>query len=152
MAKVQFFLNAFSELTNADLYQLLQLRSAVFVVEQDCVYQDLDGLDMHPDSWHLLGQQDTQINSYCRLLPPGSNYPTASIGRMVVRRSARQAGLARVTMQQAIDHCHKLWPDSAITISAQNYLLAFYQSLGFCVQGESYLEDGIPHTKMILTV
>lgn len=143
-------LKNWSELSTGDLYDLLQLRSAVFVVEQACAYQDLDGLDQQ--SLHLLQHDEHQhLIAYARLLPPGSEGGHhCSIGRVVVDPKARHQQLGRQLMKAALAECHRLWPDSELMISAQTYLTRFYESLGFRNTGSYYLEDLIPHQKMIL--
>ena len=136
-----------SDLSTDELYQLLQLRSAVFVVEQTCAYQDMDGLDQQ--ALHLLHHDDDQLIAYARLLPPGSEGGKhCSIGRVVVDPRARNQQLGRQLMLDALAECQRLWPASDIIISAQTYLTRFYQSLGFQNTGEFYLEDLIPHQKM----
>jgi ElaA protein len=139
---------SWSELSTDDLYRLLQLRSAVFVVEQSCAYQDLDDLDQQ--ALHVLHHDDDeQLIAYARLLPPGcEGGDHCSIGRVVVHPRARDQQLGRQLMLQALAECQRLWPTAEIIISAQTYLTRFYQSLGFVNTGEYYLEDLIPHQKM----
>lgn len=143
----------FDELSTDDLYQILQLRAEVFVVEQDCVYQDVDGFDQ--GALHVLGRltgdKGAPLVSYTRLLPPGVKYEGASsIGRVVTRETARGGGNGKALMQNSIAFCQQHWPDSAIVISAQQYLEKFYRSLGFVTETEAYSEDGIPHIRMRL--
>jgi len=137
---------AFKQLTTPTLYALLQLRSEVFVVEQDCVYQDLDGYDEF--AWHLLGWRDNTLLCYARLFAPGVKYPGASIGRVIIKQIVRGEGLGRELMGQAITACEARWPNAAITISAQHHLEEFYGSLGFETVSAPYLEDDIPHVEM----
>lgn len=140
---------SFSQLSTMQLYQILALRSEVFVVEQQCVYQDVDGKDLQ--CLHLLYYDTTQQSNlvgYARLLPPGLSYPTASIGRVVIHGSCRQSNHGRVLVNDAIELCQHYWSEQDITIGAQCYLLKFYQSLGFEVIGDEYLEDGIAHIDM----
>jgi ElaA protein len=144
-----FICKSFEELTTIELYALLQLRSEVFVVEQDCVYQDVDGYDQ--SAMHLLMYLDDALCAYSRLIPPGIKYESASLGRVVTRRSARGGGHGKALMQSAMTHCKRLWPHNGLTISAQAYLEKFYQSLGFETDSEPYMEDDIPHIKMCLT-
>ena len=141
-----FCCKPFTDLNTLELYALLQLRSEVFVVEQNCVYQDVDGFDQ--DAYHVFALIDDQIVAYTRLLPPGAKYPEASLGRVVSRASARGTGLGKQLMNTAIEHCETLWSGLGITISAQAYLEKFYQDLGFKTQSAPYLEDDIPHIKM----
>lgn len=143
----------FEELSNEELYWILQLRAEVFVVEQDCVYQDVDGFD--PDALHVMGHivsdERSQLVCYTRLLAPGVKYNAASIGRVVTRESARGGGNGKSLMLNSITFCRQNWPNSAITISAQQYLEKFYQELGFETESEPYPEDGIPHIRMQLS-
>lgn len=142
----------FTELSLEQLYNVLQLRVDVFVVEQNCPYPELDGKDKHVHTRHLLGLNDRQeVVAYSRVLAPSISYPQASIGRVAVAKSARGQGLANQLMQRAIAIAKQRWPDDHIQIGAQDYLRHFYQQLGFVVNSEVYLEDGIPHLDMLLT-
>ena len=145
---LQFKIKRFNELFISDLYQVLQLRAKVFVVEQNCVYQDLDDKDLK--SLHLCAWMDNQLAAYCRLLPPGVSYPEASIGRIATALTYRKAGYGRQLVQSAIDLTLEKFGCKKITISAQAYLQHFYESFGFVNTGEMYLEDHIPHIKMKL--
>ncbi len=141
---------AFNSLTNAGLYAILQLRNEVFVVEQNCVYQDADNKDQL--SYHFCGWDGDVLAAHCRLLPPGISYPGhPSIGRVVTSPRYRKAGYGRQMMQLAIAATIEKFGDPVIVIGAQLYLKEFYQSLGFVPSGEMYLEDGIPHITMELT-
>lgn len=148
MSQLSFVCKSFHELDTFELYALLQLRSEVFVVEQNCVYQDVDGYDQA--AMHLMVYKDEELCAYSRLLPPGLKYESASLGRVVTRQSARGDGFGRALMTSALEHSQRLWPEAAITISAQHYLEKFYQSLGFTTESEPYLEDDIPHIRMRL--
>ncbi len=140
---------SFAELSTAQLYELLQLRVDVFVVEQHCAYPELDGKDCLAHTRHLLGTDSQgKLQAYARLLAPGVSYAEPSIGRVVVNAAVRGQGIAQQLMQQAIAQCEQLWPQQAITIGAQQYLMTFYQSLGFICVSAGYLEDGIPHIDM----
>lgn len=140
---------AFEQLALDELYALLRLRQEVFVVEQDCVYQDLDGKDQA--GMHMLGYDGEDLVGYLRCLPPGVSYPDASsIGRIVVAAGSRGAQLGRELVQRGIDHNRAAWPDVGICINAQAYLRRFYTSVGFAAEGEEYLEDGIAHIRMRL--
>jgi ElaA protein len=147
---MQYECKAFEGLSLQDLYELLALRQEVFIVEQDCPYLDADGKD--PDSWHLLGRDEQgRLAAYARILPPGLSYEDyPAIGRVVTAPFCRGKGHGKDLMKAAIAHCISLFGDRAIKISAQTYLLKFYESLGFRSTGEEYLEDGIPHTAMRL--
>jgi ElaA protein len=136
---------AWTELSTEELYGLLQLRQAVFVVEQDCAYLDADGLDAR--AWHLLGRDGRGLMAYARCFPPGVCYEAACIGRVVTSPQARGEGLGRQLMDRAISGTSQRWP-GPIQLSAQAYLERFYQQLGFSVCGPGYLEDGIPHLPM----
>lgn len=141
---------SFDELTPYILYEILALRQEVFVVEQNCPYQDCDGKDLQ--SWHLSGRDDSgKLICYTRLLPAGVAYPGyASIGRVVSSPAARGTGSGKILMTESIQRCRQLFENQSIKIGAQTYLLKFYEGFGFRSTGEEYLEDGIPHTKMIL--
>lgn len=141
----------FDELSTGDLYGILQLRAEIFVVEQDCVYQDVDGFDQQ--ALHVMGQlpgAEHRLVCYTRLLPPGVKYDGASIGRVVTRESARGGGNGKALMVNSIAFCQQHWPGEAITISAQQYLQKFYTELGFETLSRPYDEDGIPHIRMQL--
>ncbi len=148
LLSMQWTLKKFSELSNTELYALLQLRSLVFVVEQNCAYADLDDKDQ--GSWHLMGWDQDDLIAYTRLLPPGLAFEECSIGRVVTSPSVRGQGIGRNLMKHSIEQCRQLFGSEPIQIGAQRYLEAFYGSLGFVVVGEPYLEDGIPHIHMIL--
>lgn len=137
----------FEELTTQELYDLLQLRSEVFVVEQDCVYQDIDGKDKK--ALHILGFKNDKIIAYTRIFKPGDYFEISSIGRVVVAKNERQYKYGSDIMKASIKAIKKHYNDTKIKISAQCYLNAFYINLGFTPIGEEYLEDGIPHIAMI---
>ncbi len=135
------------ELSKQELYDIIQLRLAVFSVEQDCPYQDLDGLDQQ--AYHLLAYQDLKLVGYIRLFEALEQYQgDASIGRVCCCDSIRGSGFGRQLMQQAIEFCDQKF-HKKITISAQAYLRDFYHDFGFEVASEIYLEDGIEHIKMV---
>ncbi|MEO8109585.1 MAG: GNAT family N-acetyltransferase [Ginsengibacter sp.] len=137
----------FNELTVEELYKILQLRNEVFVVEQNCVYQDCDGKDAV--SYHLCGWNDGNLKAYTRLLPPGISYPNAaSIGRVVTSPSTRGRQLGKQLMTKSLEHLYRLFGHVPVTIGAQLYLKKFYESFSFVQNGATYLEDGIPHTTM----
>lgn len=140
----------FGQLTPSELYNIMGLRQEVFVVEQNCPYLDADGKDI--ESWHLMGRNDAgKLVCYTRLLPAGLAYEQyASIGRVVSSPSVRGTGAGKLLMQRSVEMCRHLFGNQAIKIGAQSYLLKFYEGFGFQSTGEEYLEDGIPHTKMIL--
>lgn len=138
----------FDDFTTRDLYTVMRLRQEVFVVEQNCVYPDLDGLDLNAD--HILCWEDGDLLAYLRCLKPGLSYPQSSIGRIVVSPTARGRDLGRELVTRGITYNFQQWPDSEIRIGAQRYLEAFYCSLGFVTDGEPYIEDGIEHVHMNL--
>ena len=145
---------AFDDLTLLQLYEIMQLRQRVFIVEQNCPYLDADDKDQH--SHHLLGFDADGLAAYVRILPPRLAYPAhyePSIGRVITHPRVRQAGIGKVLMTQAIAHTHRLFGENLpIRIGAQSYLLRFYGSFGFVSTGKEYLEDDIPHTEMVLDV
>lgn len=138
----------FSELSTQQLYDILQLRSEVFVVEQDCVYQDIDGND--DKAYHVLFYDQDILVAYTRILPPGAYFEELSIGRVIVKETHRSQKLGHELMKVSIEFALKTYPRSIIKISAQQYLIKFYESHGFVISGEGYLEDGIPHISMKL--
>ena len=137
----------FNELSTEELYQILRLRSEVFVVEQDCVYQDVDNKDQK--ALHIIGNKDGEVVAYTRVFKPGDYFNNVSIGRVVVSQDQRKYGLGKQIMQASLAAINQRFPDKAIEISAQSYLLKFYTTLGFSAFGEEYLEDGIPHRRML---
>ena len=143
---IQFKIKPFLELSTNELYAILQLRSEVFVVEQNCVYQDIDGKDQK--AIHVLGYSEGILVAYSRLFKPKDYFEYASIGRVIVKASHRDKKLGHELMRVSIDAITTLFQETKITISAQLYLQKFYESHGFVVVGESYLEDDIPHIEM----
>ena len=137
----------FKELNTEELYTILQLRSEVFVVEQDCVYQDIDGKDQK--ALHVLGYKDETIIAYTRIFKPGDYFENASIGRVLVKKSERQFKYGYDIMKASIEAIRNNYNEKTIKISAQKYLKTFYNNLGFNSVGEPYLEDGIPHIAMV---
>ena len=138
----------FDELTAAELYSIMQLRNEVFVVEQNCVYQDADDKDQK--SFHLCGWEEGKLVAYTRIIPQGISYAEASIGRVVTSPAYRNTGAGRHLMKESIRLCFSEFKCTSIKIGAQVYLTAFYQSLGFIQCSSQYLEDGISHIEMIL--
>ncbi|WP_425656854.1 GNAT family N-acetyltransferase [Tenacibaculum ascidiaceicola] len=144
---MNFTVKNFQELTTSELYELLQLRSEVFVVEQDCVYQDIDGKDQK--ALHVIGVKEGKIIAYTRLFNSGEYFDTPSIGRVVVKDSERKYGYGHDLIKASIKAIVDNYNETTITISAQTYLQKFYESHGFKQVGEGYLEDGIPHIRMV---
>lgn len=140
---------SFASLSNHALYELLRLRSEVFVVEQHCAYLDPDDKDY--EALHVLGHHQGKLVAYARLLPPGVSYPEASIGRVATRQSARHMGFGRELMEYCITQTLQQFDTREVVISAQAYLEAFYSSLGFVTESDSYMEDDIPHIQMRYT-
>jgi ElaA protein len=144
---------AFAELTPVELYRVLQLRVEVFVVEQACAFQDLDGRD--PQALHLLGETDdgqgtVALLAYARLLPAGTAFAEASIGRVVTAPATRGSGLGHALMREAIAELQRRWGGvQPIRIGAQAHLQAYYRQHDFEPQGDGYIEDGIPHLEML---
>ncbi len=133
-------------MTALEWHRVLALRAQVFVVEQNCAYQDPDGKDVV--SYHLLMESGEELVAYARLVPPGVSYPEAAIGRVVTCQTVRGKGWGKSLMEIAIAQTQKKFEVNEICISAQSYLLKFYSDLGFVAEGEEYLEDDIPHWKM----
>jgi ElaA protein len=141
-----FRLVKMSDMTALEWHRVLALRAQVFVVEQNCAYQDPDGKDVV--SYHLLMESGEELVAYARLVPPGVSYPEAAIGRVVTSQTVRGKGWGKSLMEIAIAQTQKKFEVNEICISAQSYLLKFYGDLGFVTEGEEYLEDDIPHWKM----
>lgn len=155
----EFSIKTFDELTSVDLYHILKARSQVFVVEQNCAYQDMDEVDF--DCLHLIAHKDEALVGYCRIIGPKFNpkksldnsaHSMPAIGRVLVLNDHRGNGLARQIMTHAIKYCRKKYGKKPIIISAQTYLLNFYESLGFVPEGSVYLEDNIEHITMVLPI
>ena len=137
----------FGGLSGDDVYDMLALRSVIFVVEQDCVYLDPDGLDR--DAWHLLGRDaESKLLAYVRVVDPGRKYAQPSIGRVVVDPSQRGTGLGHVLIAEALRRCEATWPGAPNRIGAQAHLQGFYGRHGYVAVGEVYLEDDIEHVDM----
>lgn len=142
-----FEIKRFNELSITELYQALKLRSEVFVVEQNCVYQDVDGKD--EKALHLLGKVDGFVVAYSRIFKPGAYFENASIGRVAIAQKYRAQKWGHQLMQSAIGAIETNFGMQPVTISAQLYLKKFYESHGFIQLGEMYLEDEIPHIEML---
>ncbi len=144
---LKFEIKRFEALSVVELYQILQLRSEVFVVEQNCVYQDIDGKD--DKALHLFGKVDGKIVAYARLFDKGISYDETSIGRVVVAQNVRANKYGHDLIREAIRAISDEFGETRIAISAQLYLKKFYESHGFVADGEEYLEDDIPHIHMV---
>ena len=136
----------FEELTTAELYEILRCRAEVFIVEQNCVYQDIDHEDS--SSTHVYIENNGQILAYLRVIDPGVKYPAASIGRVLTMKEARGKGLSRLLMEEAIKLAKEKSP--VIEIEAQAYLRVFYMSLGFIATSEEFMLEGRLHLSMKL--
>src|SRR5579863_1454088 len=144
---INWTLKLFSDLTPKELYRILQLRNEVFIVEQNCPYQDMDNKDLK--SWHLMGIEEGKLIAYARLLAPGISYSESSIGRIVSSPSVRKTGVGKKLLEESIKQINQLFKTDTIRIGAQLYLKRFYESFGFIQDGEIYLEDNIPHIIML---
>lgn len=138
----------FNELSTRELYEILKLRAEIFVVEQNCPYNDLDDKDY--ECIHIFLKEKNQIIAYIRVLNPGISYPDSSLGRVLVSKFARGRGLAKKIVQIGVDYIFNELNEKSITIGAQNYLKNFYETFGFKSVSEVYLEDNIPHIDMTL--
>lgn len=137
----------FASLTAAELYDILNLRNEIFVVEQQCLYLDTDGKDQRAQ--HLMLYAAGRLAAYARILPAGLSYTEPSIGRIVSSSAVRGKGYGKQLVRLAIANCIRINGKTAVRISAQAYLVKFYAAFGFAVCGEVYLEDGIPHIEML---
>ncbi|RIA11105.1 ElaA protein [Flavobacteriaceae bacterium MAR_2010_72] len=144
---LDFKIKTFQDLSTQELYDILQLRSEVFVVEQNCVYQDLDGKDQK--ALHVMGYKQQKLVAYTRLFNAGLYFDEASIGRVIVAKNERQHSYGYDIMKASVEAIKTHYNQSRIKLSAQCYLKRFYNNLGFNEVGEEYLEDGIPHVAMI---
>ena len=144
---MNWILKPFAELTANELYVILQLRSEVFIVEQNCPYQDCDDKDLH--AWHLMGIQKERLLAYSRLLAPGISYSESSIGRVVTSPAIRKTGIGKKLMTESIGQIRNIFQTDTIRIGAQLYLKKFYESFGFTQDGNTYMEDNIPHIHML---
>ncbi len=148
--ELNWIFKPFEGLTTNELYAFLQLRSEVFVVEQNCVYQDIDNKDRK--SFHLMAWYDDDLVAYTRLVPPGVSFNEASIGRVITAPKYRVLGIGIELMEKSIHHTLQSYATNKIRIGAQLYLKKFYEGFGFIAQGEEFLEDGIPHIEMLLRI
>lgn len=149
MKPITWTCKPFNTLTNQELYDIFHLRMAVFVVEQNCPYQDADGKDLK--SLHVSGRINGELAAYARIVLPGISYKEISIGRVVTSSKARRTGAGKALMKQTMEYICTEFGKVPIRIGAQLYLQKFYESFGFVREGEEYLEDGIPHIIMLYT-
>lgn len=145
---LQWRCSHFSELAPDDLYDIMALRTAIFIVEQNCAYQDPDGVDRV--SHHLWTRgEGGEMTAYLRIVPPGIKYDEPSLGRIITAASARGTGLGRALVREGVARLEDMYGPVAIRIGAQRYLLRFYEQMGFASTGYEYDEDDIPHTEML---
>lgn len=144
---ITWVIKKFNELSPIELYAILRLRSEVFVVEQNCVFLDMDNKDQ--SSYHLMGWNNDELIAYTRIVPPGISYEQPSIGRVVTSPAARGGGTGKLLMEESIIQSKKHFGNLPIRIGAQLYLKKFYASLGFEQSSDIYDEDGIDHIEMI---
>ena len=137
-----------NDLGKEQLYAILRLRNEVFVVEQKCIYQDIDGQDLLGDTHHLMAWKDDELMAYLRLLDPDTQGGDVVVGRVIVAPAARGTGLGHRLMIEALKQIDDIWPDTPIFLCAQAHLQGYYARYGFLVAGEEYLEDDIPHIGM----
>ncbi|QWP78298.1 GNAT family N-acetyltransferase [Lysobacter sp. K5869] len=140
----------YADLSLDELYELLRLRSQVFVIEQNCVYLDPDGKDQHPEAVHLMGRAaDGRLAAYLRILPAGLSYPQVSFGRVLTALEFRGQRLGGPLLEAALIEIERRWPGADIQIGAQSHLQAYYGRYGFEPSSEPYVEDGIPHIDLL---
>jgi ElaA protein len=145
---IRWEIKKFEELTAAELYTIIQLRLAVFCVEQNCAYQDADGKDLK--CFHLTGiDEEGSLVGYSRIVPPGVSFEEVSIGRVISSAKARGTGAGKLLMKRSLEFIEEQYGKVPVRIGAQCYLIRFYTSFGFNVSGDEYLEDDIPHIEMI---
>jgi len=144
---MNFEIKKFDELSGEEVYEILKLRNKVFVVEQQCIYEDCDGKDKN--SYHLFAKENERIIMYLRVLKKGVSYNEISIGRVLVDNEYRGKGLAKQMMELAIKFIENELNENSVRISAQEYLLKFYSNLKFVKVSDVYLEDNIPHVEML---
>jgi ElaA protein len=144
---MQFEIKEFEDLTTAQLYKIIKARIDIFVVEQNCPYEECDNKDY--DSIHIFSEENNKIIAYLRIIPAGISYQEPSIGRVLVNKEYRRQGIAKKIMYLALEYINNNFETNYIRISAQKYLLNFYENIGFKKVSEEYLKDGIPHYEML---
>ncbi len=147
MSGLSIYFKSYNELTKCELFDIYFIRQEVFIVEQNCVYQDIDQKDYY--SYHLMAYDNELLVAYLRIVHPGISYDEPSIGRVLTKISHRRRGISKKIIQTAIQKVRDVYNHSNIRISAQEYLIPFYRSLNFVTVGEVYLEDDIRHIEMI---
>ena len=149
MEKITWHCKHFNDLSNEELYEIFRLRLSVFVLEQNCPYQDADGKDLK--CFHLWGEQRGKMIAYARIVPATISYKEPSIGRVVTSSEARKTGAGKILMKKSMGFIRKKFGNVPVRIGAQTYLQKFYESFGFVRKGDEYDEDGIPHIIMLYT-
>jgi ElaA protein len=147
MLSLSWHLSSFDALTPQQIYAILAARNAVFVVEQTCPYQDMDGLDagaMHLTAWH-----GTEVAAYLRIIDPGIKFAERSIGRVLTTSAFRGTGLGRELLKRALEYVDQTFPKESVRLGAQAHLQSFYAFFGFEKASDLYMEDGIPHVEML---
>ena len=147
---MKIVVKTFKELSVEEIYQILRIRSEVFVIEQKCIYQDIDGKD--EKAIHMMGKNNKEIIAYTRILDRGEYYDLPSISRVVVTKKNRGKERGKRIMEESIKYINKILKEKTIVLAAQKYLENFYRELGFIPEGKEYLEDEIPHQKMTLKI
>lgn len=137
----------FYDLTLHELYEILQLRNEVFIVEQNCPYQDLDNKDFKAS--HVLIYSNSKLVAYSRIFDVNITFKEASIGRVITHKEVRSSGVGKFLMEKSIENLYKLYGKQSIRIGAQYYAIPFYQKFNFKPEGDIYLEDGIEHIEMV---
>jgi len=143
---LEFIIKRFEEFNLKDFYEIIKIREQVFIVEQDCVYQECDGKD--ENAFHLACMEDGKLMAYLRILEKGVSYDEIAIGRVLVKKEYRGRGLGKKLLEKAIEFIENELKENEIRISAQNHLTSFYGSFGFEIVSDMYLEDKIPHVEM----
>lgn len=146
--KIKWVFSSFDNLSSEGIYESLRLRQDIFIVEQNSIYPDIDGLDY--DSHHLLGYAGSHLQAYLRIVPPGQKFSEPSIGRIVVEKGRRNTGIGTELVKQGIIHTKQLYNRIPIRIEAQAHLEQFYGAIGFSKVTDAYDKDGIPHIQMLL--
>ncbi|MCL2864675.1 MAG: GNAT family N-acetyltransferase [Lachnospiraceae bacterium] len=146
---MEWKLKTFEELTNKELYEILKAREEIFIIEQTCIYPDIDSKDF--TAYHLFSEENGILTSYLRILPKGIRFKEISFGRVITKENYRRKGLGLELMKKALHFTNTVLKEQSVRISAQAYLLDFYGSLGFKPVSELYLEDGIDHYEMLFT-
>ncbi len=150
MSTLNWEVKTLHQLAGSQLFDVMQLRVNVFVVEQQCVYPELDEKDRDAETRHIIGcDEKGGLTAYARILPPGLSYPEVGMGRLVVKKERRGQGFGHQLLRKALEEIHHVWPGRTVKLAAQEYLRGFYEHHGFTMESDRYLEDGIPHIDMV---